>query len=129
MDRQQFSQIRRYLGKSQSQLARLLSISPKTIQSFEQGFRPIPSYIERQVLLFLSLKKLSSEVTVTPCWEIKNCPSEWKQNCFVWELKARHFCWFISGTFCQGECQNTWHKKIKLCRQCEIFRSMIPHLI
>ncbi len=126
MDHQKFSQIRRYLGKSQSQLARLLCVSPRTIQSFEQGYRHVPSHVERQMLLFLSLKKLTSGETGTPCWEIKNCPNEWRQNCFVWELKARNFCWFINGTFCQGEWQYNWEKKMEICRQCEVFRLMMP---
>lgn len=126
MDRQQFSQIRRYLGKSQGQLARLLCISPKTIQSFEQGFRHIPSHVERQMLLFLSLKRLSSDAIVAPCWEIKKCPNEWRENCIVWELKARYFCWFINGTYCQGQMQENWDKKIEVCRECEVYQSMIP---
>ncbi len=128
MDRQQFSQIRRYLGKSQSQLARLLCVSPKTIQSFEHGLRQIPTYIERQTLVLLSLKR-SVDATAKPCWEIKNCPSEWRDNCIVWEYKARYFCWFLNGTFCQGECQSTWHKKIEICHQCEVFQAMIPTIV
>ncbi len=126
MERKEFSQIRHYLGKSQSQLARILCVSPKTIQSFEQGLRHIPIYIERQILLFLSLKSFSSGAIITPCWEIKNCPNEWRENCIVWELKARHFCWFINGTFCHGQMQEDWKKKIQLCRECEVYQSMFP---
>ena len=126
MERKEFSQIRHYLGKSQSQLARILCVSPKTIQSFEQGLRHIPIYIERQILLFLSLKSFSSDKIITPCWEIKNCPNEWRENCIVWELKAMHFCWFINGTFCQGQIQEDWKKKIQLCRECEVYQSMFP---
>jgi transcriptional regulator with XRE-family HTH domain len=55
MEGKEFSQIRHYLGKSQSQLARILCVSPKAIQSYEQGLRHIPIYIERQILLFQSL--------------------------------------------------------------------------
>ena len=124
MERQQFSQIRHTLGKSQSQLALILCISLKTIQSFEQGLRHIPTYIERQMLLLLSLKRMSSNAAITPCWEIKNCPDEWRENCIVWELKARHFCWFINGTFCQGRMQESWTKKNELCRECEVYQTM-----
>lgn len=126
MEGKEFSQIRHYLGKSQSQLALILCVSPKTIQSFEQGLRHIPIYIERQILLFLSLKSFSSDEIITPCWEIKNCPNEWRENCIVWELKAMHFCWFINGTFCQGQIQEDWKKKIQLCRECEVYQSMFP---
>lgn len=125
MEREEFSRIRHYLGKSQSQLALLLSISPKTVQSFEQGLRNIPIYVERQTLLLLSLKKLSSNAVITPCWETKNCPDEWRENCIIWELKARHFCWFLNGTFCQGRMHESWKKKHEICCDCEVYQSMI----
>ncbi|MFC2002968.1 helix-turn-helix domain-containing protein [Chloroflexota bacterium] len=128
MEGKEFSQIRHYLGKTQNQLARLLCVSPKAIQSFEQGWRNIPASAERQLLFLLSLKRSSDENT-RPCWEIRNCPVEWRENCTAWEFKAGYFCWFINGTFCKGECQDKWGKKIKLCQQCAVFRSMIPTII
>ena len=125
MEKKEFAQIRHFLGKSQGKLALLLCVSPKAIQSFEQGWRPIPSYVERQMLLFLSLKR-SQDRSVQPCWEITNCPNEWREDCIVWELQARHFCWFINGTSCQGKVQRGWDKKIQLCRECEVYKSMLP---
>ena len=55
MDNDEFTRIRRYLGKSQNQIARLLRVSPKAVQSFEQGWRRIPVYIERQLLVLFSM--------------------------------------------------------------------------
>ncbi len=127
MESKEFSKIRHYLGKSQNQLARLLCVSPKAIQSFEQGWRNIPASAERQLLFLLSLEKSLDENT-SPCWEIRNCPFEEREKCAAWEFKAGHFCWFINGTFCQGKLQESWRKKIKLCRQCEAFQSMLPTL-
>ena len=125
MDNKEFSQIRHFLGKTQGELARLLCVSPKAIQSFEQGWRNIPASAERQLLFLLSLKRSSGENT-GPCWEIRNCPAEWRENCTAWEFKAGYFCWFINGTFCQGALQESWGKKIRFCRQCEVFRSLLP---
>ncbi len=127
MDNKEFSQIRHFLGKTQRELARLLCVSPKAIQSFEQGWRNIPTSAERQLLFLLSLMRSSDEKT-SPCWEIRNCPAEWRENCPVWEFKAGYFCWFINGTFCQGECQENWGNKIKICQKCEVFRSILPTL-
>jgi len=124
MDSKEFSQARHLLGKTQDRLARLLSVSPKAIQSFEQGWRRVPPYIERQLLLLLSLKR-SVDSSTQPCWEIKSCPAEWRENCIVWELKARYFCWFMNGTFCQGHAHKSWDKKIQLCRECEVYKSML----
>jgi DNA-binding XRE family transcriptional regulator len=41
MNYEEFSRIRHYLDKTQSELAGLLCVSTKAIQSFEQGWRPI----------------------------------------------------------------------------------------
>ena len=126
MDSKEFSQIRHFLGKTQGELARLLCVSPKAIQSFEQGWRNIPPHVERELLLLMSLKTFFDS-NIQPCWEIKKCPDEWRYNCIVWELQVRYFCWFINGTFCQGMTHKNWAEKIKLCRECEVYRPMLPH--
>ncbi len=128
MDNKEFSLIRHYLGKTQKQIALLLCVSTKAIQSFEEGWRNIPAYAEKQLLFLLSLKRSTDEKT-EPCWEIRNCSIEWRENCSAWEFKAGHFCWFINGTFCQGEWKKNWEQKMIGCRQCEVFQSMIPSLI
>jgi DNA-binding XRE family transcriptional regulator len=125
MDKKEFSQLRQYLGKTQGQLADLLSVSSKAIESFEQGWRNIPAYIERQMLFLLFLKRASSG-NKKPCWEICDCPNEWREKCSAWEFKAGHFCWFINGTYCRGLVQENWHNKMELCRRCEVFRSKLP---
>ena len=128
VDKKELSQIRHLLGKTQGELAYLLCVSPKAIQSFEQGWRKISVSAERQLILLLSLKRLLDDNT-RPCWEILNCPTEWREKCTVWELKAGYFCWFINGTYCQGQMQGNWERKIKLCRQCEFFQLMVPKII
>ena len=125
MESNEFSQFRHYLGKSQSELARLLCLSPKAIQSFEQGWRNIPASAERQLLFLFSLKR-SLDENIGPCWEIRNCPVEWREKCAAWEFKAGYFCWFINGTMCQGKVQESWGEKIILCRKCKAFQLMIP---
>ena len=82
MERQEFSKIRRCLGKTQSQMAQLLGVSLKAIQSFEQGWRNIPVHIERQVLFLLASKK-SPPRKERPCWVVRKCLMEIRQNC-IW---------------------------------------------
>lgn len=127
MEKRDFSKIRLYLGKTQNQMARLLGVSLKAIQSFEQGWRNIPVHIERQVLFLLAMKK-SAPKRVIPCWVIKKCPKEKKRNCPAWEFQAGHLCWFINGTICYGEAQESWRKKMEMCQQCTVFQTMLPHL-
>ncbi len=127
MEKKEFSTARQYLGKTQSQMAQVLGVSPKAIQSFEQGWRNIPVHIERQVLFLLASKK-SPPGGEGPCWVIRKCPKETRHNCPAWELQAGNLCWFINGTICQGRTQESWQKKMKICRQCKIFQTMVPPL-
>ncbi len=123
MERNEFTQIRRALKKSQGQLADILCISPKSIQSYEQGWRNIPAHVEREMLLLFSLKINNGKTGEKPCWTIKNCSDEWKAKCAVWELQTSISCWYMNGTYCQGEYRKTWKEKIKLCRQCDVLQS------
>ena len=125
MEKEEFSKIRRHLGKTQLQLAQLLGTSLKAIQSFEQGWRDIPVHVERQVL-FLLVQKKSPRKKNRPCWVIRKCPVEIRQNCPAWEFQVGHLCWFINGTICQGQVQERWEKKMKICRQCKVFRNTLP---
>jgi len=125
MERKEFSTIRTKLGKTQSQMAQLLGVSLKAIQSFEQGWRNIPVHTERQVLFLLS-QKMSPRKKGRACWVIRKCRMEIKENCPAWEFQAGHLCWFINGTICHGEVQENWRKKMKICRQCKVFRTMLP---
>lgn len=128
MNSKEFSNIRDYLGKSQAQMARLLCISPRAVQSFEQGWRKVPAHTERQLLFLLSMKRLPTNEN-EPCWEKKKCPSEVRKKCPAWEFRAGHLCWFVNGTICEGKIQENWRSKMQICRQCEVFRAVYPSLI
>jgi Helix-turn-helix len=124
MDAADFSQVRRQLGKTQAQMARLLGVSAKAVQSFEQGWRNIPAHVERHLLFLLCLKRLSLEGGV-PCWDQRGCTPDMRRHCMAWETGAGHLCWFVNGTVCQGSVQDSWEEKMQLCRQCEVFRSLV----
>ena len=124
MDKKEFVTIRQILGKSQNQLSRVLCVSEKAIQSFEQGWRDIPTYIEREIMLLHALAKTPvRDSELKACWEVKDCPEEWCRKCIVKQLNIKHFCWFVNGTYCQGEYKKNWEEKIRICRGCEIFKS------
>jgi len=125
MKKAQFAEIRQHLGKTQSQMAQILGVSPKAIQSFEQGWRNIPVHVERQVLFILALKKHASKKS-KPCWLARDCPAEKRQNCPAWQFDAGSLCWFINGTICEGTAQKSWQKKMKICQECEVYRSTMP---
>ncbi len=125
MDKKEFSQIRNHIGKTQSQMAQLLGISLKAIQSFEQGWRNIPVHVERQVLFLLVMKRRPNKRN-TPCWVVRKCSMGTRRNCPAWEFQSGHLCWFINGTICHGEVQESWHEKMNMCRECKVLRPMLP---
>jgi DNA-binding XRE family transcriptional regulator len=125
MKKKEFAEIRRHLGKTQSQMAQVLGVSAKAIQSFEQGWRNIPAYIERQVLFILALKYLGPKKSA-PCWLTRDCPVEIRQDCPAWQFNAGNLCWFINGTICEGSPQGSWQNKMKICRDCEVYHSILP---
>ena len=54
MEKEEFLKIRLHLGKTQKEIANLLGISARSVESFEQGKRSIPVHIERQILFLLA---------------------------------------------------------------------------
>ena len=124
MNSSEFSTIRHSLNKSQAQMARLLGISPRAVQSVEQGWRKVTASTERQMLFLLYMK--APPIKIKPCWQIKKCGSKTRRNCPAWEFRAGHICWFVNGTVCEGRVQQNWNKKMQLCRQCEVFTSQFP---
>ncbi len=127
MEKYELVEIRKHLGKTQKQLAQLLGVALKTIKSFEQGWRNIPAYIERQAL-FLLVANESLNKNNKHCWEIKKCPESIRQNCPAWELRMGQLCWFINGTICEGKVQKDWAAKMMICRKCKVFKSLLSNL-
>ncbi len=121
VDSQQFSEFRQQLQKTQRQMATLLGISLKGIQSFEQGWRKVPIHIEREIM-FLKTLKTERHKYARPCWEILKCPLEARNTCPTWEFKAGSLCWFINGTVCAGKPMGDWGTKIKICKKCSVFK-------
>ena len=104
MDSKEFIDLRKKLEKTQKELASILGISLKAVCSYEQGWRKIPSHVERQ-LIFLLAKKFPPQERTINCWELRNCPERTREQCPAWEFNSGDFCWFISGTICA----NTTH--------------------
>ncbi len=76
------------------------------------------------------------------CWEYKNCGYEpggrntekhWVCPAAVDQTYeginsgkcAGRFCWAVAGTFCEGECQETYADKQSSCRECDFFKTVL----
>ncbi|MCP3921114.1 MAG: helix-turn-helix transcriptional regulator [Desulfobacterales bacterium] len=126
MESTEFTQFRKFLGKTQKEMAQLVGISLKAIHSYEQGWRTIPPHIERQ-LFFLASKKTG--LKIKKCWIVNKCPKTRKVKCPAFEFDAGELCWFINGTICGGELQKNWQEKMVKCRKCEVLTPIFEEVI
>lgn len=103
MKKEDFVSIRKRLGKTQKQIALLLGISHKTVESYEQGFRNIPVNVER-ILYYLFFKlNMDKLADGELCWDKKECPMEIREHCIAWLANEGFFCWFLTGKTCVRE--------------------------
>ena len=124
MKSEEFKKLRKRLKRTQKQIAELLGTSLKAIHSYEQGWRNVPAYVERQMFFMVS-RLAENRKSRKPCWQIKKCSTEQKKKCPAWEFKAGKMCWFINGTVCEGQVQTNWEEKMKICRSCEVLGSLL----
>jgi transcriptional regulator with XRE-family HTH domain len=119
----EFARLRASLGKSQRELAELLGLSLKAVESYEQGWRNVPAHVER-LLYFLLFKLNEDEIeSEDPCWKSKECPEEKRSKCVAFVANEGRFCWFFTGKLCatakSGEADS------RGCYSCAVFMRML----
>ena len=124
MDREEIASVRKKLGKTQKQLGELLGTSLKAVHSYEQGWRKVPTHVERQMYYLVSRTK-ENRKRRKPCWVIKGCPAARKNACPAWEFRSGNVCWFINGTICEGAVHKSWKEKMEICRSCDVLTSLL----
>ena len=124
MEKEEFVVARKKLAKTQKEISQLLGVSAKAIYSYEQGWRTIPTHVERQIFFLLSRKNGSHKLP-PKCWIVKKCPPERRKECPAYEYNAGRFCWLINGTICKGKPQLSWKEKMKICRECEVILNLL----
>ncbi len=128
MQNGEFKRARSILDKTQAEMALLLGLSVRAVHSYEQNWRNIPAYVERQVYFLLS-RRSPVYSNLKPCWEVKNCPERLKNKCPAWEFHSGNLCWFINGTQCQGKNNRSWDEKIVQCRKCVMLKKHLDILV
>jgi transcriptional regulator with XRE-family HTH domain len=115
-----FARLRSSLGKSQRELAELLGLSLKAVESYEQGWRNVPAHVER-LLYFLLFKLNEDEMEAEePCWESKACPEASRAKCVAYVAKEGRFCWFFTGRLCAAAKSGA-----EGCYTCDVFTRML----
>jgi len=124
VEKEEFVEARTKLDKTQKEMSQLLSVSVKAIYSYEQGWRSIPTHVERQVFFLLSRKRGNGPLPKS-CWIIKKCPPKRRKECPAHEYNAGRFCWLVNGTICECKAQKNWKEKMKICRECEVMSDLL----
>ncbi|MDX1775619.1 MAG: helix-turn-helix transcriptional regulator [Desulfobulbales bacterium] len=124
MEKEEFVVARAKLEKTQKEMSQLLGVSVKAVYSYEQGWRSIPTHVERQMYFLLSRKRGVSKPAKS-CWVIKKCPPKIRKLCPAYEYKAGKFCWLVNGTICECKAQKNWKEKMKICRECAVMSDLL----
>ncbi len=125
LDPSDLQEVRKALGKSQAELAELLGVSTRAVQSYEQGWRPVPAHVQRVASLLLFLDWRERGGRVKPCWDIRRCSDDVRSKCTVGQLAAGDLCWLLMGYRCRGRTQRSAEVQMARCRSCEVMRQWL----
>jgi DNA-binding XRE family transcriptional regulator len=117
--------VRRVLGKTQSEVAELLGLSVRSVQSYEQGWRLCPPHVQKLAGLLLFLN-WSGGRNIKPCYQIMKCSKECQAICPAKRFGGGQLCWMITGTCCGGQKQRNWQSKIEVCLKCPVIKPWLP---
>ncbi|MFC1524109.1 methyl-accepting chemotaxis protein [Thermodesulfobacteriota bacterium] len=67
-----------------------------------------------------SLDEIDGKSDIT-CWDIKNCPPDRRNACPAHPSHGDK-CWTVTGTYCGGEKQGSYHEKMDNCRNCDVYQ-------
>ena len=115
-------QIRAQLCMTQTKVAQALGISVRAIQSYEQGWREVPTHVLVQ-LLVLAAAYRSSSTERKACWEITGCFAEGQKKCPCRHTDGR-LCWLVSGRMCAGHSANGLND-LSACMSCPVIQKIL----
>jgi DNA-binding XRE family transcriptional regulator len=70
-------------------------------------------------------QKQMAELLGTSLKAIHSYEQGWRTVPVHVERQVGDLCWFINGTICDGISQKDWKEKMKICRSCEVFSSIL----
>jgi hypothetical protein len=128
MTQREFADFRVRLKRTQREMAELLGVSLKAVESYEQGWRRIPANIER--ILYFLLFKMNQKLfgRRDRCWLEKKCPAAVRANCPAWMAREGLYCWFLTGKMCRAV-KNERPARGMSCFDCTFFKKRLKKII
>jgi len=93
------SAVRKAVGMTQVEFAGVLGVSVRAVQSYEQGWREVPSATLLHMFAVLASVRRPA-LREVPCWELTGCPGAARNDCRSRRLNAGLFCWLVAGSAC-----------------------------
>jgi len=122
LESERVRQIRAKVGMTQAEVAQALGVSIRAIQSYEQGWREVPTHIMVQMLV-LAAAHHTLPGERKSCWEITGCPSERQAKCPCRRTDGR-LCWLVSGRLCSGLVAGDGHD-LQRCMNCPVIQQIL----
>ena len=122
---QDFRRVRRELEVTQAEMGKILGLSVKAVQSYEQGWRRPPDSIRRLLMVVFVSHRLWNHRHTIACWEQKRCPRKVRNECRAYQVRQGHLCWLITGTKCDGIDLRDCDKKRAACEKCAVYKRLV----
>lgn len=116
--------VRAALELGQQEMAALLGVSPRTIQSCEQGWRRPSAALEKSLVLLRLANAHGANLGDAVCWRVLECDEEARRGCLVYHCRQGHLCWMLSGNLCRGRPVRSWEQKKAVCGSCNFFAQL-----
>ena len=94
------SRVRHTLNMTQVAFAVSLCVSPKAVQSYEQGWRKVPRDILNQALALLAEYRRRTTPDA-PCWTLSACLDPRRAACPSFLLGTGGMCWSLGARDCR----------------------------
>ncbi len=112
--------IRKRVGMTQQTLARALGVSIRAVQSYEQGWRDIPTHIMVQLLVLVAAFYPKGDRK--PCWEIRGCSPESMEKCPCCKTDGM-LCWLVTGR--QAAPCHEGYDDLRACLECPVVMQIL----
>ncbi len=125
IDLENLRSVRDALGATQNDLASYLGVSLRAVQSYEQGWRETPSYVQRAAALLLYLRWRKAHRRLLPCWEVRKCSPSAKADCPTFQFRAGDLCWLFPRASHNGHKGLCNDEKLEDCKRCRVMKQWL----